>query len=190
MEINLSERECYKNEIIFNNGNYIFTQFHKNQIEKITPEEWVLIKNEELKSCILQGMSFFFGEEKMVQFLRTFLEEKETFVNERERKINPRRSNYIGVYTRFTGIINDQPLTYVRVYCPSTDRMFFLCSENKDNVKDCVASLLPVDYKKKDIDCILRQGEVFLLKVKEGAKKINTYNLSGDEYFNFLKIEA
>jgi hypothetical protein len=107
----------------------------------------------------------------------------------------------IGVYTLFTGDLNGYKIAYVRCYCPSTDRMFYLGVEPKFNkAKDAIASLYVIPSKlKKHIKSIRRQGERFSTSFSEEGKAIiekmsqsefeNLSTISGDEYFSKMEYE-
>ena len=109
----------------------------------------------------------------------------------------------IGVYTLFKGSTNNIDIAYVRCYCPSTDRMFFLgVHPDINNAKDAIASLCQVPVKLKDsLVSISRQGEIFSFNFNEKGtellkeRKLTTEDLhdvtslKGDEYFKLLKFE-
>ena len=109
----------------------------------------------------------------------------------------------IGVYTLFKGEINDTDVAYIRCYCPSTDRMFFLGVEsNHDSAKEAIASLYRVPKKLAGkVEYIQRQGERFSTVFNdEGMKMLkngdlskndmqNVVTISGDEYFAKMKYE-
>ena len=109
----------------------------------------------------------------------------------------------IGVYTLFKGKIDNTEVAYIRCYCPSTDRMFFLGVEpNNINAKDAIASLYQIPRVLKDnIVSISRQGEIFsttfdkditekLKNNKFSFSDLKDYvSLSGDEYFTKMEYE-
>ena len=107
----------------------------------------------------------------------------------------------VGVYTLFKGQINNTDIAYVRCYCPSTDRMFFLgVNSEHNNAKDAIASLYRVPRKlKQHITHINRQGERFstnftkyglaLLKTLDKKDIEDLVSISGSEYFGKIKYE-
>lgn len=104
----------------------------------------------------------------------------------------------IGVYTLFKGKIMNEEIAFVRCFCPSTDRMFFLGVEPiHTKAKDAIASLYRIPRKlKNQIKEINRQGERYSTTFHEGTD-INLpkddikdlVSLSGDEYFDLIKYE-
>ena len=107
----------------------------------------------------------------------------------------------IGVYTLFKGQINDVELAFVRCYCPSTDRMFFLgVDPNNVNAKDAIASLYRVPRSLvNNIKYIQRQGERFstvfddkgneILKSLTQEDSSDLIGIDGDSYFNLMQYE-
>ena len=166
---------------------------------ELTFNMWIGISNEEIKSAFAEYLN---QQGKLFDFFRDNLTEMDTFVNERQKGQyleGTTGGSNIGVYTRFVGNINGADITYVRCYCPSTDRMSFLCTENKDNAKDSIASLCEIPLALKDeILEIYRQGEIFSFKLTEKGydmidkKKVNydeKVYLTGDEYFDKMCYE-
>jgi hypothetical protein len=109
----------------------------------------------------------------------------------------------VGVYTLLKGEINNVEIAYVRCYCPSTDRIFFLGVDPiMNNAKDAIASLyqIPKILKEKLVS-ISRQGEKFsstfdsettkkLENNEFTPKELSEYtNLSGEDYFNLMTYE-
>jgi hypothetical protein len=106
----------------------------------------------------------------------------------------------VGVYTLFKGKVMDEEIAYVRCYCPSTDRMFFLgVNPNNINAKDAIASLcqVPIEIKNELIE-IRRVGEIFNFSFSQKATKLlkenkvninKTVSLSGNDYFSKLTYE-
>lgn len=182
-------------------GELIFSTETINSVKngELTFKMWAGLNNEELKSAFATFME---QEGMLFDFLRGNLSEMDTFVNERQKEKfldGTTGGEKIGVYTRYVGNINDGDITYVRCYCPSSDRMFFLCTENLDNAKDAIASLceVPVDLYSEILE-IYRQGEIFNFKLTEkGYQLIDSgkvdYNnkryLTGDEYFEKMRYE-
>ena len=107
----------------------------------------------------------------------------------------------IGVYTLFKGKINDTNIAYVRCYCPSTDRMFFLGVDSRHtNAKDAISSLYRIPAKlKSHIKSISRQGERYstvltdigneILKAMSENEIADVTSISGESYFNLIKYE-
>jgi hypothetical protein len=101
----------------------------------------------------------------------------------------------------FKGVVNGFDVAYVRCYCPSTDRMFFLGVEPKTkNAKDGIASLYRIPRKlKAHIEAIHRQGEVYSTILTPEGEEINKsltkeeiadqVSINGDIYFDLIKYE-
>lgn len=164
-----------------------------------TFKDFSLEKNEEIKSAILNFFEENYGGEYVFRFLSEYLKEIDTYVHKKEEKYleNTTQSQNIGVYTLFKGNINDIDIAYVRCFCPSTDRMFFLGVNNEiDNAKDAIASLCQVPSELKDnLVSITRCGEIYSFNFDEkGINKIknscidveNVVSLSGNDYFKKL----
>jgi hypothetical protein len=168
-----------------------------------TFNEFATEKNEEIKSAVLQYHELVNGSEGVFNFVRNELNEIDTYVNDTtdEALVGTTNSANIGVYTLFKGNVNDENIAYVRCYCPSTDRMFFLGVEySNDNAKDAIASLYRVPLQLKDnIVSISRQGEKFstifddITTAKIQANEFQEFNeyvsITGDEYFKLMKYE-
>lgn len=114
-----------------------------------------------------------------------------------ETYVEPRDN---GTYTLFKGKLEGTDVTYVRCFCPSTDRIFMLSCENKyDNPKEAIASLcmIPKDVV-GDIETISRQGEIFLAtfccdtETDEFKQKLKStpVSLTGEQYFSKLVYES
>ena len=191
----------------YSNGVYIPDElFNKLANKKYTFEEWTKEENEETKSLVLAFYEEKFGGEFVFRFLSEFLKESDSYVDRKEGKYleNTTKGMNLGVYTLFKGVIDENTeIAYVRCYCPSTDRMFFLgVNPENTNAKDAIASLCQIPKKLKDhLISFNRQGEIFsfnfdefgtkLLKNKELTNEdINdVISLSGDEYFQKIKFE-
>jgi len=180
--------------------------FKKLCNQEYTFEEWTKEENEEIKSIVLAFYEEKFGSEFAFNFISSHLKEVDTYTDKKENKYLERTTKgmNIGVYTLFKGNLNNSlDVAYVRCYCPSTDRMFFLgVHESITNAKDGIASLCQVPSKlHKHLTSINRQGEMFsfnfdkkgteMLKNEELSKQDfeNVVSLSGDEYFSKLKFE-
>ena len=181
--------------------------FLKIKDNNYTIEDFTKETNEEVKAAIINYISQKEGEEGVYRFFSKFLKEKDTFVNDKQKNnylSGTTESSTIGVYTLFKGFIDDNDIAYVRCYCPSTDRMFFLgVDPSHENAKDAIASLYRVPKILKDnIVSISRQGEKFSTVFDENTtKKLenneysledlknNYISLSGEEYFNLMNYE-
>ena len=170
-----------------------------------TVENFLSESNEEIKSAVISFIQARDGETGVYDFLKENLEEVDTYVDVKDESlmVGTTNSTNIGVYTLFKGEINDIEIAYVRCYCPSTDRMFFLgVQPHHTNAKDAIASLYQIPVVLKDkIKTISRQGEKFsttfdeqtTIDIKNGKysdKELREYtSISGDEYFNLMTYE-
>lgn len=170
-----------------------------------TVENFLSESNEEIKSAVISFIQARDGETGVYDFLKENLEEVDTYVDVKDESlmVGTTNSTNIGVYTLFKGKINDIEIAYVRCYCPSTDRMFFLgVQPHHTNAKDAIASLYQIPVVLKDkIKTISRQGEKFsttfdeqtTIDIKNGKysdKELREYtSISGDEYFNLMTYE-
>jgi hypothetical protein len=170
-----------------------------------TVEEFLSENNEEVKAAVISFIQERDGEEGIYRFLQDYLNEVDTYTNKKgdEFMEGTTNSSNLGVYTLFKGRIKTYDIAYVRCYCPSTDRMFFLGVEPRHtSAKDAIASLYQVPSILVDkIESINRQGEVFstifdekttqdLKNGKYTDKQLKTYtNVSGDTYFKLMKYE-
>jgi hypothetical protein len=180
-------------ELLFNqlkNKEYSFEMFSKED-------------NEEIKSVVLYFYQEAFGGEFLFRFLSTNLKEIDEYVNNTPKMYleGTTNSGNIGVYTLFKGTVNDTDVAYVRCYCPSTDRMFFLGVDPENiNAKNAIASLCQIPTVLIDhLNSIRRQGEIFSFNFNEKGKDIlksiskeelaNTIPLKGDMYFTKIQYE-
>lgn len=170
-----------------------------------TVENFLSESNEEIKSAVISFIQARDGETGVYDFLKENLEEVNTYVDVKDESlmVGTTNSTNIGVYTLFKGKINDIEIAYVRCYCPSTDRMFFLgVQPHHTNAKDAIASLYQIPVVLKDkIKTISRQGEKFsttfdeqtTLDIKNGKysdQELREYtSISGDEYFSLMTYE-
>ncbi len=170
-----------------------------------TVEDFFKEENEEVKSTVIAYIQSRDGEQGVYHFLKDNLKEIDTFVDEKDEKYleGTLKTMNVGVYTLFKGMIDDIEIAYVRCYCPSTDRMFFLGVEpSSQNAKDAIASLFQVPIILKDkIKSISRQGEKFSIVFDEettekltrnefSVDELKKYtNISGDEYFSLMTYE-
>jgi len=198
----------------FRNGHkyYIINGFNISQeiFEAVcdrtyTPEQFFKEDNEEVKSAIISLMGQRHGDNEVAQFFKKNLKEVDSFVDKKSSEYLKGTSGgmNVGVYTLFKGIINKENISYVRCYCPSTDRMFYLGVEpTYTTAKDAIASLYRVPRKlKKYLIGLSRQGERFVSKFsEEGTKMIksgeltkedyqDTTTISGGEYFDLMTYE-
>ena len=179
--------------------------FLKLQSNQYTITDFAQEKNEEIKSAVISFIQQKEGEEGVYRFFKDSLAEVDTYVDKRDEKYLEGTTSgmNIGVYTLFKGEINNTDVAYVRCYCPSTDRMFFLGVEpSNKNAKDSIASLYQVPKLLKDnIVTISRQGEIFSTTFdEETTKKLKNnefsleefkdyVSLSGNEYFKLITYE-
>lgn len=166
--------------------------------QKYTFKQWTKEPNEEIKSLVLAFYEEKFGNEYVFKFISEHLKEHDTYVDKKAKSLTG--SMNVGVYTLFKGNVNDIELNYVRCYCPSSDRMFYLSVEPRyNNAKDAIASLcrIPVDLY-KHLTSINRQGEMFSFNFdNKGIEKIklnkvdynNTMSVEGDIYFSKMNFE-
>lgn len=195
------------NEYYLYGTKIIDTDYKKLQNKQYSFNDFVREKNEEVKSVILKFFEEKYGSEDVYNFIRKKLKELDTYVNEKEEKYlqGTTKGMNVGVYTLFKGQIRQkwQILTFafVRCYCPSTDRMFFLSVHpNNTNAKDAIASLYRIPKKLvNEIKYIQRQGErfstVFTKKGKSIAENLTKIDLNdwgtitGDKYFKLMRYE-
>jgi len=134
-------------------------------------------------------------------FLSKYLKEQDTYVDKKEEKyLKGTVGINVGVYTLFSGEVNNIKVAYVRTYDYSSDRMFFLgVHPDFTNAKDALASLCQVPSKlRSHLKEIRRQGECYsfnfdktgtnMLKNKE-VDISEVESLSGDEYFSKITWE-
>lgn len=149
------------------------TLFKKISDKEYMFEEWIKEPNEEVKSAILSFFEEKFGPEYLFRFISDNLKEVNTYTNKKDAVFleGTTKGMNIGVYTLFKGNAGSVELAFVRCYCPSTDRMFFLSvSPENNNAKDAIASLYRLPKKLiNEIKYINRQGERFSTVLTEGA---------------------
>ena len=196
--------ELTKFDAYYVNGrNLSKEQFEKVTSQTLTSEEFFKEENEDVKSAMISLMQEKFGEQKIIDFFSDSLKEVDTFVHTKDERFleGTTLGTNIGVYTLFKGEISNEDVAYVRCYCPSTDRMFFLgVTPDNTNAKDAIASLYRVPVQlKNEIKYIQRQGERFSTVFTTVGKEIllslskeevqNSATISGDEYFEKMKYE-
>lgn len=173
--------------------------------KELTFSDFLNESNEEIKSAILFFIEQRDGTDGVFNFIRENLKEVNTFVHKPEDIMleGTTKSDKIGVYTLFTGTISGTKVGYVRCYCPSTDRMFFLgCEPTFKSAKNAIASLYQIPkVLVNKIKTISRQGEKFSTtfdditteKLRNGEylpEELNEYvSISGDKYFKLMSYE-
>lgn len=179
--------------------------FQKLYDRTYTVAEFLSEPNEEIKSAVISYLQSRDGETGVYYFLKDNLSEVDTYTNVKDDSlmVGTINSTNIGVYTLFKGSVDDTEIAYVRCYCPSTDRMFFLgVDPSNTNAKDAIASLYQVPkILKEKIVSISRQGEKFsttfdpettknLAQNKFSDDELRNYvSVTGDEYFELMTYE-
>jgi len=189
--------------------NFIHGVFIKEEVferlkkDEYTFDEWVKEENEEIKSACLSFIEEVFGSERLYRFLSSHLKEVDTYTDKKEDKFleGTTKGMNIGVYTLFKGGYGEVELAFVRCYCPSTDRMFFLSVDPENtNAKDAIASLYRIPAKlKSEIKYIQRQGERYSTVLTDKGKELlsllskeevsDLVSISGEQYFNLITYE-
>lgn len=193
-----------KYHLYFVHGVGINRDLFKKLVDKTyTFQDWIQESNEEVKSAILSFFEERWGSEYLYRFLSEFMKEIDTYTDKKADTYleGTTKGMNIGVYTLYKGNVNDIEIAFVRCYCPSTDRMFFLSVDPiNTNAKDAIASLYRVpNALMNDIKYIQRQGERFsTIFTDNGLKKLKSLSkdelgdlvpLSGDEYFDKMRYE-
>lgn len=190
-------------QFYINGRNISKENFEKIRNNTYTTQDFFNETNEEKKSVCLQFMIELYGDNYIAEFFKSVLKEVDTYVDKKDEKYlnGTTKGMNIGVYTLFKGSLNNYNIAYCRVYCPSTDRMFYLGVEPiHTNAKDAIASLYTIPRKlKTHIQSISRQGEIFSTTLdKKGLDKAknlskedlqDTISVNGDFYFNNMKYE-
>ena len=193
-------------ELFYINGKNISKEnFHAINNKNFSMKTFLELPNEEDKSVCIEMMQLKYGDDYLYEFFSENLKEVDTFVDKKEDKYleGTTKGMNVGVYTLYKGEINGENVAYVRCYCPSTDRMFFLgVDDNHTKAKDAIASLYRVPkVLSKHIDYVQRQGERFsTVFTEEGSKILNSLKqqknseieyttISGDEYFSKMRYE-
>jgi hypothetical protein len=159
--------------------------------------------SEEIKTAALSFIEEKYGSEALFRFLSENLTETDTFVDKKNQEYleGTTKGMNVGVYTLFKGSIGEIQLAFVRCYCPSTDRMFFLgVNPENTNAKDAIASLYRVPKSLvNEIKYIQRQGERFstvftdkgnqMLKTLSKEELADLVSISGDKYFSLMTYE-
>jgi hypothetical protein len=171
--------------------------------KKFKIEDFINEKNEEKKSTCIAFMQEKYGDEYLVDFFRQYLKEVDSFTDKKDEQYlkGTTKGMNVGVYTLFKGIINGVGIAYVRCYCPSTDRMFFLgVDDSYKTAKDAIASLYRIPSKlKSHIKSISRQGERFSTILTDKGNEVlknmskeeieDVSGLDGNNYFSLMKYE-
>ena len=173
-----------------------------NRLPNITFEDFIREDNEEVKSAIISYIQQTKGDAGIYDFFKDYIKEVDTYVDSKEKQylVGTTGGMNIGVYTLFKGTVHNTEIAYVRCYCPSTDRMFFLgVDPTNSTAKNAIASLYQVPTQVKDkIVSISRQGEKFSTtfdeetteKIRLGQVDLSSYSsISGDEYFSKITYE-
>lgn len=177
--------------------------WEKLETDTLTFDDFVQQKNEEVKAAILSYIEEKKGNEGVYRFISKHLKEVDTYVDKKPEKylVGTTGGMNIGVYTLYKGTFGGLRMAYVRCYCPSSDRMFFLSVHpNNNNAKDAIASLYRIPRKlANDIKYIQRQGERFSTVFDEdGRKKLtrmskeelsDLVHISGKKYFEKMRYE-
>lgn len=170
---------------------------------KFTMTDFINESNEEHKSTCIAFMQEKYGDDHLVRFFKDNLKEVDNFVDKKDLQYleGTTKGMNVGVYTLFKGEINNENIAFVRCYCPSTDRIFFLGVDSiHKTAKDAIASLYRIPSKlKAHIKSISRQGERFSTILTDNGNEIlkelsdkdisNVTNLKGEEYFKLMKYE-
>jgi len=201
-----------KPAVIFKDGfsmNYIHGVFIKDDMwSKLQDgtysfEDWLKEENEEVKTACLAFMDEKHGSEYVYRFLSEHIKEVDNFVDKKDEKYleGTTKGMNVGVYTLFKGSWGDIELAFVRCYCPSTDRMFFLSVDPVNfSARDAIASLYRIpDKVRGEIKYIQRQGERFSTVLTEKGNEIiaslpqheieKLVSISGEEYFSKMRYE-
>lgn len=188
----------------FVNGFYLSDElFLKLSNKEYTFEDFSIENNEEVKSAIISFYQQEFGDEFLFRFFSKNLKEVNVFVDKKKIKYLEHTTNgmNIGVYTLFKGKINNIDIAYIRCFCPSTDRMFFLGVDSSNtNAKDAIASLYRIPkILVSEIETISRQGEKFsttftkngnsLLKSLTEEQVKDLVSIDGNTYFKKMTYE-
>jgi len=177
--------------------------FFKLKNKQYTVADFASESDEEIKSACISYMQETEGDGYLVHFFKDNLKQVDTYVDKKSEEYleGTTQGMNVGVYDLFKGSINSVDIAYVRCYCPSTDRMFFLgVSSEHTKAKDAIASLYRVPRKLKDhIKEINRQGERFSTTfTDEGTKALKSMSeeevkdlisIGGNEYFSKMKYE-
>ena len=181
--------------------------FNKLSNKQYTLEDLLAEPNEERKAIALLFYQTKFGDEFVFRFLSDKLKKISSDIDKKPVQYmeGTTKGMNIGVYTLFKGRLTsgniNTRVAYVRCYCPSTDRMFFLGVDPAvRSAKNAIASLYRIPKVLiSEIVEIRRQGERFSTvltpKGNKKAKKLtedqlrDMVSISGDEYFSKITYE-
>ena len=177
--------------------------FNQLLLNEYSFDSFIKESNEEIKAAALSFIEEKHGNEALFNFISSHLKEIDTYIDKKDEKylIGTTKCINNGVYTLFKGVTGNIDLAFVRCYCPSTDRMFFLSVDPiNSNAKDAIASLYRVPKKLiSEIKYIQRQGERFstvftdkgmtLLKSLSKEDISDLTHISGNKYFSLMKYE-
>lgn len=92
-------------------------------------------------------------------------------------------------YTRWD---TNRYLKILKCVCPTTSKEYFLfVQDDINNALDAICSTFRIRWKNKDIIKIVRQGDVFLIKVKETAEpNYRTVAIDADTYLNKFEWQS
>jgi len=171
----------------------------------LTQKEFFEERNNDTRAAIVTLMSEVHGREYVALFFQEIMTEVHTYIDKKapEYLEGTTGSMNVGVYTLFNGKIDEITISYVRCYCPSTDRMFYLgidSTKGFTKADDAIASLYQIPRKlSKHIEYIQRQGERFsTIFTQEGEAMLETLSkedlrdmvgLTGKEYFSLMRYE-
>lgn len=171
------------------------TMMPTEKVEKIernefTAKEFFEIRNEEVKSNIIRWIQTVHGDEAVYQLFKEVMSKVDEYVDKKDSKFleGTTNSTNIGVYTLFKGNIDEFEIAYVRCYCPSTDRMFFLgVDPTHTKAADAIASLCPIPSMLIDkVQYIQRQGEKFSIVFdEETTQKLEKGEIPRDELLEY-----
>lgn len=131
------------------------------------------------------------------------MKEVDTYVDKKEDKYleGTTKGMNIGVYTLFKGSVNNFDVAYIRVYCFSTERLFFLgIPPTVKTAKEAMGNLLHLPKKLLPyLKSINRQGELYSTNYTEEGLEIlktlskediaDTEPVGGDIYFSRMEYE-
>ena len=177
--------------------------FNEVKGKSLKIEQFLKIENEEVKAAVLDITQEIHGPEYLGLWLSEKLDKIDTYIDKKPKNylVGTTGGMNIGVYDLFVGTISGIKLSFVRCYCPSTDRMFFLQTEPRfTKAHNAIASLSrPPKKIKPHIEYIMRQGEEFTAYLTpEGediAKTLTESELNdreaftGKEYFELMTYE-
>jgi len=86
----------------------------------------------------------------------------------------------------------------VQCWCPSTGKEYWatvddnedFCQEGRYSAKEATAWFCMATHTKESIKEINRQGEVYMLHLKDNPKQCEPYHMDGDTYFKLLNQQT